>query len=38
MTLQPHDGDQGMIPFRLRIGVTGHRRLPDQEALAEQVR
>jgi hypothetical protein len=29
---------QGRIPFRLRIGVTGHRRLDDEEALAAQVR
>lgn len=27
----------GAIPFLLRIGVTGHRRLPDDPALAEQV-
>ena len=35
-----HQGrtEQGRIPFRLRIGVTGHRRLDDEEALAGQVR
>jgi hypothetical protein len=35
-----HQGraEQGRIPFRLRIGVTGHRRLDDAEALAGQVR
>ena len=38
MTLHPNASDQGRIPFRLRIGVTGHRRLPDEGALAEQVR
>lgn len=27
-----------MIPFRVRVGVTGHRRIPDDPALAEQVR
>ena len=34
-----HQGwsEQGRIPFRLRIGVTGHRRLDDEEALAGQV-
>jgi hypothetical protein len=35
---QPNTAHQGRIPFRLRIGVTGHRRLPDEEALAEQVK
>jgi len=35
---QPDTSDQGRIPFRLRIGVTGHRRLPDEEPLAEQVK
>lgn len=34
---QQLDG-QGRLPFRLRIGVTGHRRLDDEEALAGQVR
>ncbi|MGA2286503.1 MAG: hypothetical protein ABSG55_09565 [Dehalococcoidia bacterium] len=29
---------QGSVPFRLRVGVTGHRRLDDEEALAAQVR
>jgi hypothetical protein len=29
--------ERGEIPFRLRIGVTGHRRLDDEEALAGQV-
>ena len=29
--------EQGRIPFRLRIGVTGHRHLEDEEALAGQV-
>ena len=29
---------QGRIPFRLRIGVTGHRKLVDEEAIAGQVR
>lgn len=28
----------GTIPFRLRIGVTGHRRLPDDPLLHERVR
>ena len=23
------------IPFRIRIGVTGHRKLPDENALSE---
>jgi hypothetical protein len=32
-----HTTDQGRIPFRLRIGVTGHRRLDDERALAERV-
>jgi len=27
----------GVIPYRLRVGVTGHRRLPDDPALAAQV-
>ena len=35
---QAKTGDEGRIPYRLRIGVTGHRRLPDDGALAEQVR
>jgi len=30
--------NQGRIPFRLRVGVTGHRRLTDEEALANQAR
>lgn len=38
MNCQPNTSDQGRIPFRLRIGVTGHRRLPDEEPLAGQVR
>lgn len=32
----PHEHDR--TPYRLRIGVTGHRRLEDEEALAQQVR
>ena len=28
----------GRIPFRLRIGVTGHRELEDEEAVAAAVR
>jgi hypothetical protein len=35
---QQGKSEQGRIPFRLRIGVTGHRRLDDEEALAGQVR
>ena len=38
------DGDRaraisgaGAIPYRLRVGVTGHRRLPDAPLLVEQV-
>lgn len=31
-------GSQGRIPFRLRIGVTGHRKLADEEAITAQVR
>lgn len=35
----PTEADRaGIIPFRLRVGVTGHRRIPDDPALAEQVR
>jgi hypothetical protein len=30
--------DDGRIPFRLRIGVTGHRTLENEEQLAELVR
>jgi conflict system pore-forming effector with SLATT domain len=29
---------EGVIPFRIRIGVTGHRTLRDEEALAAAVR
>lgn len=32
------DQEAGRIPFRLRIGVTGHRELPDQDKLAGVVR
>jgi hypothetical protein len=28
----------GRIPYRLRVGVTGHRTLPDDQALADRVR
>jgi hypothetical protein len=28
----------GVVPFRIRVGVTGHRRIPDDPALAAQVR
>ena len=28
----------GVIPFRVRVGVTGHRQIPDDPALGEQVR
>lgn len=28
----------GVIPFRVRVGVTGHRRIPDDPALGDQVR
>jgi len=35
---RPTASRQGRIPFRLRIGVTGHRRLENEEALAQQVR
>lgn len=38
VTHQPNTSDQGRIPYRLRVGVTGHRRLPDEEALTGQVR
>ena len=38
MSDQQEASDQGRIPFRLRIGVTGHRRLENEEALAGQVR
>jgi len=31
-------GEHGLIPVRVRIGVTGHRELPDQTALANRVR
>lgn len=30
--------DASAIPYRLRVGVTGHRDLPDDGALAQQVR
>jgi hypothetical protein len=33
-----HEGAASPSPIRLRIGVTGHRRLPNEEALALQVR
>jgi hypothetical protein len=32
------DGTDGCIPFRLRIGVTGHRLLPDTDELRGAVR
>lgn len=38
MSDRQHVSGQGRIPFRLRIGVTGHRRLDDEQALAGQVR
>jgi hypothetical protein len=38
MTDLRDQSEQGRIPFRLRIGVTGHRQLDDEEALAGQVR
>lgn len=34
----PAEDSPGAIPYRLRIGVTGHRHLPEDAALAEQVR
>ncbi len=37
MSDQQEASDQGRIPFRLRIGVTGHRRFENEEALAGQV-
>lgn len=38
MSDQPEAGDKGRIPLRLRIGVTGHRQLDDEQALSAQVR
>jgi hypothetical protein len=29
---------QSKIPFRIRIGITGHRELPDEEKLSEKIR
>ena len=34
----PADQHNGRIPFRLRVGVTGHRTLQDEDALAARVR
>lgn len=33
-----YGADGGIVPYLLRIGVTGHRTLPDDPALAEGVR
>lgn len=38
MPLPTEADGAGVIPFRVRVGVTGHRRIPDDPALAEQVR
>ena len=30
--------EDGSVPFRVRLGVTGHRSLPDEEMLTEQIK